>query len=315
MKFARVGLVLVEHRCRLRAVQRVEGIQMFSLDGYQAVELSPLIKPRIHRVDGSIEEGEPDPHGRHWVMEEGRFAGDNSLFTLFRSPPGDTVWEPERMSAHMGSHVQGGKGHISHWKGTSPDMKGIWEMPVETFIGEAAVCNLAALSPKPITDASQYPCGEGWFREKKDTGAQPHLEYTNDGKNLYGSFGLEILPEHLGNIQIGDIVLMTSPFKGFERPWLSKRTAEWLIEDRRIKMLGLGLPGIEWEYDLKKPAPDNSPIRRMLLGANCPIAHPLVNIEKIKSDRVFYVGMPFNFKKFEASFIRAVAFEPQERAS
>jgi kynurenine formamidase len=269
---------------------------MFSLDGYRAIELSPRIKARIHRADGTIEEGNTDPYGKPWVMKEGVFPGDNSLFTLYWSPPGDEVWRQERMTSHNGSHVQGGKGHISHWKGTSPDMKGIWEMPLETFIGEAAVCNLAALSPKAIEDSSEYPVGEGWNMQSKPGDVR----------------GLEILPDHLDNIQKGDIVLMTSPFSGLERPWLSARTTEWLIKDRQIKMLGMGVPGIEWQYDLKVPAPNNSPIRRMLLGANVPIAHPLVNIENIKADRVFYFGLPLNFPKFEASFIRAVAFEAPE---
>ena len=80
-------------------------------------------------------------------------------------------------------------------------------------------------------------------------------------------------------------------------------------------MLGLSASGVDWQYDGKVPSPDNSPIRRLLLGANVPISHPLVNIETIKSDRVFYFGVPLNMSKFEASFIRAIAFEPPEANS
>jgi kynurenine formamidase len=229
-------------------------------------------------------------------MKEGVFPGDNSLFTLYGAPPGDDVWHQERMTSHHGSHVQGGKGHISHWAGIPADMQGLWEMPLETFIGEAAVCNLADLTPREITDPSEYPRGEGWNMKSKSGDLR----------------GQEILPDHLDSIQKGDIVLMTSPFTGLESPWLSQRTAEWLINERQIKMLGLGALGIEWQYDLKVPSPDNSPLRRMFLGANIPIAHPLVNIEQIRSKRVIYFGLPLNFKKFEASFIRAIAFEAPE---
>ena len=123
--------------------------------------------------------------------------------------------------------------------------------------------------------------------------------------------GQEIKPEHLSNIQEGDIVLMTSPFTGLEEPWLSPATCDWLINDRKIKMIGFGVPGICWQYDLKAAAPDNSPIRRMLLGANIPIAHPLANIETLTKDRVYYVGLPFRFTKSEASFIRAMALEEE----
>jgi len=271
---------------------------MFSLDDYRAVDLSPNVKARIHRVDGTIEEGNTDPYGKPWVMQEGVFPGDNSLFTLYSAPVDDEVWHQERMSSHHGSHVQGGKGHISHWAGVPSDMQGLWEFPLESFIGEAAVCNLAQLTPQVTTEPGEYPLGEGWRVKSKPGDVR----------------GREILPDHLDNIQKGDIVLMASPFTGFEQPWLSTRTVEWLIEDRKIRMLGLGAPGIEWQYDLKLPAPDNSPVRRMLLGANIPIAHPLVNIDTLTADRVFYVGLPLNMSKFEASFIRAVAFQPTEQS-
>jgi len=283
---------------------------MFSFDGYKAIDLSPRVSPRINRFDGSIEEGATDPYGKHWVMWEGRFPMDNSLFTMYAAPndinlydgrQNDDILGQERMTTHNGSHIQGGKGHISHWKGVPTDMKGLWELPLDTFIGEAAVCNLDHLKPVEVIDQSDYP---------KEYTKRKFFQLTADPGDMRGQ---EILPDHLDNIQKGDIVLMTSPFKGLEQPWLSSRTVDWLIKDRAIKMIGFGSPGIEWQYDLKVAAPKNSPIRRMFLGANIPIAHPLVNIETLSSDRVFYYGMPLNVPKLEASFVRAVAFEPQNQ--
>ena len=283
---------------------------MFSFDGYKAIDSSPRVSPRINRFDGSIEEGATDPYGKHWVMWEGRFPMDNSLFTMYAAPndinlydgrQNDDILGQERMTTHNGSHIQGGKGHISHWKGVPTDMKGLWELPLDTFIGEAAVCNLDHLKPVEVIDQSDYP---------KEYTKRKFFQLTADPGDMRGQ---EILPDHLDNIQKGDIVLMTSPFKGLEQPWLSSRTVDWLIKDRAIKMIGFGYPGIEWQYDLKVAAPKNSPIRRMFLGANIPIAHPLVNIETLSSDRVFYYGMPLNVPKLEASFVRAVAFEPQNQ--
>ena len=283
---------------------------MFSFDGYKAIDLSPRVSPRINRFDGSIEEGATDPYGKHWVMWEGRFPMDNSLFTMYAAPndinlydgrQNDDILGQERMTTHNGSDIQGGKGHISHWKGVPTDMKGLWELPLDTFIGEAAVCNLDHLKPVEVIDQSDYP---------KEYTKRKFFQLTADPGDMRGQ---EILPDHLDNIQKGDIVLMTSPFKGLEQPWLSSRTVDWLIKDRAIKMIGFGYPGIEWQYDLKVAAPKNSPIRRMFLGANIPIAHPLVNIETLSSDRVFYYGMPLNVPKLEASFVRAVAFEPQNQ--
>lgn len=283
---------------------------MFSFDGYKAIDLSPRVSPRINRFDGSIEEGATDPYGKHWVMWEGRFPMDNSLFTMYAAPndinlydgrQNDDILGQQRMTTHNGSHIQGGKGHISHWKGVPTDMKGLWELPLDTFIGEAAVCNLDHLKPVEVIDQSDYP---------KEYTKRKFFQLTADPGDMRGQ---EILPDHLDNIQKGDIVLMTSPFKGLEQPWLSSRTVDWLIKDRAIKMIGFGYPGIEWQYDLKVAAPKNSPIRRMFLGANIPIVHPLVNIETLSSDRVFYYGMPLNIPKLEASFVRAVAFEPQNQ--
>ncbi|MEC7150148.1 MAG: hypothetical protein VXW75_08385, partial [Pseudomonadota bacterium] len=163
---------------------------MFSLDGYRPVDLSPRIKPRIHRVDGSIEEGGTDPYGTPWIMHEGVFPGDNSLFTLYAAPEGDETYHQERLTSHNGVHVQGGKGHISHWPGVPDEMLGLWEMPLETFVGEAAVCYLDTLNPQPLEHADDYPRGTGW-RMKSEKG---------------DIRGVEILPKHLSNVKEGDIV-------------------------------------------------------------------------------------------------------------
>ena len=58
-------------------------------------------------------------------------------------------------------------------------------------------------------------------------------------------------------------------------------------------------------------APHIGTIRRLLLGGNVPNAHPLVNIDTLTRDRVFYVGLPMRFTKSEASFIRAIALEEE----
>ena len=110
-------------------------------------------------------------------------------------------------------------------------MKGIWEMPLETFIGEAAVVNLTDLTPQPINRRMDYPGIDGWNVDLNDmSGSFAELWPREPALR-----GQEIRPEHLDNIAKGDIVLMTSPFTGLEQPWLSKTTCEWLVDDRQIK--------------------------------------------------------------------------------
>ena len=270
---------------------------MFNFDGMKPVDLSPRIKARTYLVDGTIQEGNLDPNGKPWVMVEGRFPKDNSLFKLFRAPPGgDEVWHQERQTMHHGVHVQGGGGHISHWSGISSEMKGLWQMPAETFMGPASVCNVKDLNPLPAGKPNSYP-SELW------SGSYPKGRAKETDLR-----GQAIIPEHLTHVERGDIVLLTSPFEGPEQPWLSPETCEWLVGDRKIKMLGIG-PGVLWRYQEKLPAPQNSPVKRILLGANVPIVHPLVNIDSLTKTRVFYISMPLRMTKMEASFTRAIALE------
>jgi len=241
------------------------------LENYRIVDLSPKMVARIKRLNGDIEEGSPDVYGLPWILEEGVAAYDNTLFTFIGGWEGDKVW-PLRISPHFGAHTEMGKGHIGLWKGLPDTMKELWEMPLETFYGTAAVCNLKEV--KPV-----------------------------DGK------GQPILPEHFANVRKGDIVLMCSPYRGGEQPYLPAGTSKWLAEVKQIKMLAVEVPGILWEVDAKKPSPNNSPTHRNMMQNNIPVTYPLTNISTLTKDRVFYLGMPLNVVNLEASFVRALAFE------
>ena len=46
-----------------------------------------------------------------------------------------------------------------------------------------------------------------------------------------------------------------------------------------------------------------------MLGNNIPVCYPLVNIEKLKKDRAFYIGMLLNVERLEATWVRALAVE------
>ena len=120
--------------------------------------------------------------------------------------------------------------------------------------------------------------------------------------------GQPILPEHLPNVGKGDIVILGSPFRGPEQPTLPAETSKWLA-DTGIKLLAVGFPGINFESNFQAPQPHNSPTHRNMLGNNIPVCYPLVNIEKLKKDRAFYIGMPLNVERLEATWVRALAVE------
>ncbi len=117
-----------------------------------------------------------------------------------------------------------------------------------------------------------------------------------------------ILPSHLENIKEGDIVLLHSCWSDDDQPWIEGDTAYWLA-DQKIKMLGVGVPGISWETRMHDPEPENCPTHRAMTGNNIPIVYPLSNIDKLKQDRVFFMGLPLNVERMEGTAVRAIAIE------
>lgn len=250
-----------------------------AFDDFRIVELSPKLVARLQTLDGEILEGVPDPYGYPLTLKQGTAPYDNSTHTLLGNP--DDKKYPYPMHLHLGSHTEAGKGHIGQFEDLPDEMLELWEMPLETFYGPAAVCNFEFL--KPVQGTSP--------------------------KGKKGLVGQAILPEHLANVREGDIVLMCSPYRGDEQPYLPGDTAKWLAEVKKIKMLAVEVPGVNWETDFQAPSPNNSPTHRHMMGNNIPITYPLTNISTLTKDRVFYMGLPARFDRMEASWVRAIALE------
>ena len=238
---------------------------MINLEGYRVVELSAEFSSSVYRLDTSVDEGGTDVYNLPWYLEDQVSPDDSSIEQLVGHQAGDPVW-PIPPSGHHGSHIQLGIGHNDNWSGLPDGMLGLWDMPVGTYYGEAAVCFFDDLKGQPI------------------------------------------LPEHLGNVQEGDIVLMGSPHAE-DSPWIDGDTAYWLAEEKKIKLLAVGVPGIGWETKMKAPEPENCPTHRAMTGNNIPIAYPLSNIESLTKDRVFYMSLPLNVERMEGTWIRAIAIE------
>jgi len=119
--------------------------------------------------------------------------------------------------------------------------------------------------------------------------------------DLSSAQGGPITPEHLGNVRKDDIVLVWSPHTRQGTPYIPAETADWLVETG-IRMLGVQMPGIHFDT-----AENTTHIK--LLSNNIPITYPLENLDKLKSDRVFYMGLPIKIARMEATWIRAIAIE------
>jgi len=144
------------------------------------------------------------------------------------------------------------------------DGKSASDMPIETFIGEAMVLKFDSLKPQ-------------------------------NGK------GVPIRIEHLSRVREGDIVLMWSPFKGAESPYISSEVAKWLAE-KHIKLLGVQNIGVEESYA-------SMATHGNLLKNEIPIIEGLVNMDTIRRERIFYIGLPLRIASLDSSWIRAIALE------
>ena len=139
------------------------------------------------------------------------------------------------------------------------------EMPVESFLGEAIVLDFSVLKPK-------------------------------DGK------GQPITPSHLVKVKKDDIVLLWSPFRGEEQPYITPEAATYLAQ-KPVKMVGV--------QNIRVEAPNGSfATHENLLRNEIPLIEGLVNMEKVKKKRVFYIGLPLKVAGLDSSWIRAVVLEP-----
>lgn len=107
-----------------------------------------------------------------------------------------------------------------------------------------------------------------------------------------------ITPADLTKVEAGDIVLMWSP--GGRMPLISAESAK-LLAEKPIKMLGV-----------QNVAAGND-THEALLGKKdvpIPIIEELAHLEEIKTERVFFIGLPLRVAELDSSWIRAIALEP-----
>jgi kynurenine formamidase len=108
-------------------------------------------------------------------------------------------------------------------------------------------------------------------------------------------------PAHLSKVRAGDIVLLWSSKRGREQPSLSLEAAHYLT-DLPIKMIGV--QGVVVPYDQHVALLGKA-------GGPVPIIEELEHCEDLRAERFLFLGLPMRIHHLEASWIRAVAFEPR----
>ena len=116
--------------------------------------------------------------------------------------------------------------------------------------------------------------------------------------------------KNAGDVRERDIVILWEgrdhqyrTTESHDRPYLDHEAAQWLIHDRKIKLLGTDSSGFEVRG--VKTHPNHHLFFKP--GVDVPVVECLRNLASIPSDRFFFVGLPIPIKGIDASPIRAVA--------
>lgn len=90
-----------------------------------------------------------------------------------------------------------------------------------------------------------------------------------------------------------------------DRPYVTEEAARWLALEKKIKLLGSDSSGFEVR------GVTNHPNHHLFFkeGIDIPVVECLCNLDKIPSQRFFFVGLPIPVKGLDASPIRAIALE------
>jgi len=165
-----------------------------------------------------------------------------------------------------------------HWVETETHIGTHVEAPAHYIEGGKAACDI------PL-DSYMGPCIVLKFDDKGPVNGKRQV----------------IIPNDLKSVQERDIVLLYSKYGRGKTPYISEDAARFLTHDKKIKMVGI--QGIGLEEPGKMESHDN------FLKNDTPIIEVLTNLDKVKKERVFFIGLPLNISHIDSSWIRAIALE------
>jgi arylformamidase len=150
-------------------------------------------------------------------------------------------------------------------------------------------------------DAADFPIG-------KLTGEAVLLDFRH--KKAWEEVTLDDVLAYEGKIQEGDIVffyygLSDDYYEGGShiRPYVSETAMRWLIDNKKIKIVGTDASGFE-----KKGAEDQ-PIHQMCLANDIPIIEFAHNLKAINKERFMIYAFPLPISLLDSSPIRLIAYE------
>ena len=93
-----------------------------------------------------------------------------------------------------------------------------------------------------------------------------------------------------------------------ERPWFTTECIDWLVDDAKIKLMGVDTSGHEVRNPDGTPTA-GQPNHERLLGAGVPLIEYLTNLEELLTCRFVAFVLPPRIAGAEAFPVRVVAFE------
>lgn len=113
-----------------------------------------------------------------------------------------------------------------------------------------------------------------------------------------------------GDIQLGDHVILwegraqlyRTP-QSHDRPYITEEAVAWLLEDRKIRLLGTDSSGFEVR------GATNHPNHTLFFRHDAAVLECLCNLEKIQNQRFYLIALPLPVKGLDACPVRAIAVE------
>ncbi|RKN76778.1 cyclase family protein [Ulvibacterium marinum] len=186
---------------------------------------------------------------------------------------------------HGGTHIDAPI-HFSE-KGQTVD-----EIPLHNLMGEAIKINISA---KALGNPDYQISTEDFMNWEKEKGTQ-----IPDGSIILLETGFsKFYPDkikYLGTDQRGEKAVQLLHFPG-----LSPKAAQWLVDHRKIKSIGIDTPSIDYGQS------QYFETHVILLGQNIPAFENLTNLDKLPETGFKVIALPMKIKQGSGAPLRIVA--------
>ncbi len=116
-----------------------------------------------------------------------------------------------------------------------------------------------------------------------------------------------------GDIQVGEHVILWQGREhqyrteaSHQRPYITEEAVSWLLEDRKIKLLGTDSSGFEVR------GVSHHPNHTLFFARDTAVLECLRNLGEIRSQHFYLIALPLPVEGLDACPVRALAIDPEE---